>query len=91
MDAFGGHQIDIRVMQRRHGGVNSGDNLLVLMRARHRQHAGMGLPNARLFNTETAGDDDAAVLGHGFANCVEAFFFCGIEKAAGVDDDDIGT
>ena len=60
-------------MQRRHGIVHGFDDLLVLMRPRHRQHARMRLANAAFFDAEAAGDDDAAVAVHRLADGVEAF------------------
>ncbi len=78
-------------MQRRHGVVHGFDDLLVLMRAGDGEHAGMRVADARFLDAEAARDDDAAVLGHRFADGLEAFVLGAVEEAAGVDDDDIGA
>ena len=70
--ALGRHEVDERIVQRRHGGVHGLDHLLVLMRAGDGQHARMALADAAFLDAEAAGDDDAAVLGHGLADGVEA-------------------
>ena len=43
------------------------------------------------FGAEAAGDDDPAVLRKGGADGIERFIASRIEKAAGVDDDQIGA
>ena len=40
---------------------------------------------------ETPGDDDAAVLRQRVADRLERLVACGIQEAAGVDDDEIGA
>ena len=89
--ALGRHEIDVRVMQRWHGVVHGGHDLLVLMRARDGQHARMLLADAALFDAHATRDDDAAVLSHGFADGVEALALGGIEEPAGVHDHDVGS
>ena len=66
----------IGIMQRRHGVVHGLDDLLVLVRTRHREHARMCAANARFFDAETARDDHAAVGVHCFADGVEALLLC---------------
>ena len=70
--AFGWHEVDERIVQRRHGGVHGFDHLLVLMRPGDRQNARVAFADAAFLDAETAGDDDAAVLGHGLADGIEA-------------------
>src|SRR5262245_32797079 len=67
------------------------NHLLVLVRTGDREHARMALADAALLDTEAAGDDDAAVLGHRLADGIEAFLLGGIEKPAGVHHDDVGA
>ena len=85
------HEVEIRIVQRRHRLVHRADHLLILMRAGDGEYAGMSGTDARLLDAETAGDDHAAVLGHRFADGLEAFSLGEVEKAAGVDDHDIGA
>ena len=66
-------------------------HLLVLMRAGDGEHARMALADAAFLHAEAAGDDDAAVLGHGLADGVEALLLGAVEEAAGVHDDDVGA
>ncbi len=56
------HEVDVRIVQRRHGVVHGGDDLLVLMRAGDGEHAGVRGADARFLHAHAAGDDDAAVL-----------------------------
>ncbi len=44
-----------------------------------------------LFAPKAAGHDNLAVFGQGFADGVEAFLHGFVDKAAGIDDDEIGT
>ena len=85
LDALGRHQIQMRIVQWRHGFVHLADQLLVLMRTRHREHARIGLHDSVALNTEATGDDHLAVFGHGLADGIKAFFLGTIEKSAGVD------
>ena len=70
--AFGRYEVEERIVQRRHGGMHGLDDLLVLVRSGDREHAGMALANAAFLDAEAAGDDDAAVLGDGLADGIEA-------------------
>ena len=86
-----GHQIDVGIVDWRHGGVNGGNHRLVLMRPGHGQHTRMRLANQRLVLAQAAGDDHTAIGRHGFADRVEAFGTRTVEKPAGVDDDHVGA
>src|SRR5262249_3426958 len=55
------------------------------------EHARMGGKDAIPFDAETAGDDDAPVVGHGLADGIEAFRLGRIEKAAGIDHHHVGA
>ena len=50
----------------------------------------MCLLNHITFSAETAGDDDFAIFSQGFADGIQRFFDCGIDKTAGIDHDKIG-
>ena len=78
-------------MHRRHRCMHRLHHLLVLMRAGDGEHARMAFADAAFLDAEAAGDDDAAVLGHGLADGVEAFLLGAVEEAAGVHDDDVGA
>ena len=70
--ALGRHQVDEGIVQRRHGLVHGSHHLLVLVRTGDGEHARVLGEDAVLLDAEAAGDDDAAVLGHGLADGVEA-------------------
>ena len=59
----GGQQVDERVRRGRHGGVHRVEHLLVLVRARHGEHAGMRPGDVVGLGPEAAGHDHAPVLG----------------------------
>ena len=62
------HEIEERIVRPRHRLVHLRDHRLVLMRAGDGEHAGMARADAVGLDAETAGDDDAAVLGQGLAD-----------------------
>src|SRR4029077_10372189 len=64
---------------------------LVLLRPGDREHAGMYGRDLLRLGAHAAGDDDLAVLGHGGADGGERFRLRAVEKAAGIDDDEIGA
>jgi len=91
-----GHQIDERVMWFGQMRVHRIHHLLRSVRPCDSQHAGVHLHHQVgaafcLACAQAACDDDLAVLSQGFANGVEAFFHSVINKAAGVDDDQISA
>ncbi len=91
MQPFRRHQVEERVMRRRHRPMHRADHRLVLVRAGDRQHVRMGGADTRLVDAHAAGDDDAAVARHGLADRLEALGPRAVEEAAGVDDDDVGA
>ena len=80
-----GHEVDERRGDRRRGLVDRGDDLLILLRAGDREHLREALADHVGFLAHAAGDDDAAVLGDGFADRLEALVLGAVEEAAGVD------
>ena len=66
-------------------------HLLILMRARHREHLGMRGADRVGLLAKTTRYDDAAILGNCLANGGKAFFLGAIEKAASVHQHHIGA
>ena len=91
METFRRHEIEKRIMQGRDRVVDGGDDLFVLVRTGDCEDARVLGANAAFLDTHAAGDDDAAVLGHCFANGVQAFGLGTVEEAAGVDDHHVGA
>ena len=67
------------------------EHAFILLRSRDREHAGIGGLDLLGLGAHAAGDDHLAVLGHGLADRAEQFLLGAVEKAAGVDDDDVGA
>ena len=67
------------------------EHALVLLRAGDGEHAGMHGRDLFRLRAHAAGDDDLAVFGHGGADGVERFRLGAVEKAAGIDDGEIGA
>ena len=91
LDALRRHQIEMRIVHRRQRAMHRVQHALILLRPRDRQHAGIGRLDLLGLGAHAAGDDHLAVLGHGLADGAERFLLGAVEKAAGVDDDDIGA
>ena len=88
--ARSGQQVDERIGIGRHGLVYRIQHLFVLMRAGHRQNAGMRAGDVVGLCPQTAGHDHPAILGQCFANGLKAFRLGRIQKPAGVHDHCIG-
>ncbi len=78
-------------MHRRQRAVHGVQHALILLRARDREHAGIGCCDLLGLRAHAAGDDDLAVLGHCLADGAERFLLGAVEEPAGVDDHEIGT
>ncbi len=78
-------------MRRRGGAVHRVEYALVLLRAGDREHARMHGGDFLRLGAHAAGDDDFAVLGHGGADGGERFRLRAVEKAAGIDDGEVGA
>ena len=91
LDALWGNEVCKRVVcsARRRRGVDRTHHLLVLLRASDSQHAWMRCAYDGLVHTHTACDDHATIFGNRLANGLKRFGFCAIDKAAGVDYDDV--
>src|SRR3569623_1276264 len=79
----------MRIMHRRQGTVHGVEHALILLRAGDRQDVGIFLLELLRLCAHAAGDDDLAVLRHGLADGAERFLLGAVEKAAGIDDDDV--
>ena len=66
------------------------------MRAGNSQHLGVHLAHQVIAlavgaSAQATGDDDASVVGQSLANRVQAFLYRVVNKATGIDDDQVGT
>ena len=86
-----GDQVDVGRGDRRGGLVDGGDDLLILLRAGDGQHVGEAGADELGLVPQAAGDDDAAVLGDGLADRLQALLLGAVEETAGVDQDDVGA
>ena len=90
-DAFRRHQVEERIVLRRQCLVHSLDHRLILLRSGDRQHVRIGGGDAFRLGTHAAGDDDLAVLLQRLTDGSQRFRLGAVEKAAGVDDDEVGA
>jgi hypothetical protein len=67
------------------------EHAFILLRAGDRQQVGIGGFDLLGLGAHAAGDDDLAVLRHGFADGAQRLRLGAVEEAAGVDDDDVGA
>ncbi len=84
-------EVEIGRPRHRRGRVDRAYDLLVLMRARHREHAGEARADGVGLLAHAARDDHAAVLRDRLADRLQAFFLGGVEEAAGVDQHHVGA
>ena len=85
-----GDQIDERIGDGGRCFMHRIHHILILMRAGDCQHAGEACTDQFGFIAHAAGDDDAAVFGDCLTDRFERFLLRGVEKAAGVDQHDVG-
>ena len=92
LDALRRDQIDEGVVidVRRHNLVYGVDHLLVLLRAGHRQDAGVHAADIVFGDAHAAGDNHLAVLGDGFTDGVQRLGLGAVDEAAGIDHHHIG-
>jgi hypothetical protein len=83
------HQVDFRVVHRRHGVMHGTNHRLILLRSGDGQHLRVGCANGVGLVAHAAGDDHPAVLVDGFTDGRQRLGLGGIEKAAGVHDDGV--
>jgi len=91
LDALRRHQVEERVVRRRHRLVHRGDHALVLLRPGDGEDARMRRADLLGLRAHAAGDDDAAVLGQRLADRAERLGLRRIEEAAGVHHHHVGA
>ena len=96
LDALRRHQVDERRMRFRQVHMHRVHHFAQCVRAGNGQHLGVHLQDdvvaSRVFfRAQTAGHDDLAVLMQRLADGVERFLYRSIDKAAGIDDHQIGA
>src|SRR5579871_1864633 len=78
-------------MRRRYRPVHRRHDALILLRPGDRQNLREALTDLLRLGAHAAGHDDLAVFGKGGPDGLKRFRLGAVEKAAGVDDDDIGA
>src|ERR1700722_6365883 len=91
LDALRRYQIEVRIMNRRQRAMHRVEYAFILLRSRDRQHAGIGRLDLLGFGPHAARHNHLAIRGHRFADRTERFLLGAVEKAAGVDDDEVGA
>ena len=91
LEALFGHQVEEAIGHRGQVLMHRIDHILVLVRPGNGQHRGVGLADQLLLDAQAAGNDDATVFVKGFADGFERFLLGTVEKAAGIDQHDIGA
>ena len=90
LDALRRDQIGIGIVLRRDGPVDGLEHALVLLRPGDRQHVRMRGRDLFRLGAHAAGDDDFAVFGQRRADGGQRFRLRAVEKAAGIDDGEVG-
>ena len=91
LDAVGRYQTGEGVVLRLlHIFVDVTQHLFVGVGAGDLEHLGVDLADLILFGAKAAGDDHLAVLGQRFADRFQRLLHRAVDKAAGVDDDQLG-
>ena len=80
----------MRVMRRRRGPMDGGQDALVLLRAGYREHVRIGGGDLFRLRAHAAGDHDLAVFGERRADRGERLRLRAVEKTAGVDNREVG-
>jgi hypothetical protein len=91
LQAAFGHQIEEGVWRDRCGFVDGTYHGLILMRAADCEHLGIFRTDHLSFVAKTACDDHPAIFGKCFTDGFQRFFLGRIEKATGIDENDVGA
>lgn len=91
LDPLRRHEVEERVVGRRHRLVDGRHHRLVGLGPGHRQEVGVLLADLLRLRAHAAGDDHPAVLRHGLADRRERLRLGRVEEAAGVDDHHVGA
>jgi hypothetical protein len=84
-----GHQIDKGVDRHRRGFVDRAHNRFILMCAADRENLGIFRTDHLGLIAQASGDDHPTIFGQRFADRLQALFLSGVQKTAGVDQNDI--
>ena len=90
-DTLRREKVDEGVLTRRNGAMDGLHHALVLLRAGDREHAGKCMCDLFRLCPQAAGHDHLPVLIEGLANGGKRLRLGAVEKAAGVDHDEIGA
>ena len=91
LDAFRRHQIEERIVPRRHRAMHRIDHAFILLRPGDREHVRDRRRDALRLGAHAAGDDDLAVFLQRAADGGKRLRLGAVEKAAGIDDDHVGA
>ena len=92
LDALRRHQAGERIVGwLRYIAVHMLQHLLIGVRAADLQHLGVNGADLIFLGTQTTGDDHLAVLFQRFADCFQRLLHRAVDKAAGVDDHQLGV
>src|SRR4029077_1770663 len=84
-------KVDVRIVEGRERAMHGIEHALILLRSCDRQYAGGGHLDLFGFRAHAARDNDLAILRHRLPDRAKRFPLGAVEKAAGVDDDEIGA
>ena len=90
LDALGWNKVGIRVVLRGRGAMHRFKHALVLLRPGHGEHVRMQRGDLFRLGAHAAGHDHFAVFGKRRADGCEQFRLRAIEKAASVNDGEVG-
>jgi hypothetical protein len=93
LDALGRYQVDQRVVVLAwwHHLVNGIEDLLILLRAGHRKHAGVHVADCAFFHAHAASHDHFAVFCQGFTDHFQRLGLGAVDKATGVNHHHVGV
>ena len=91
LDALGGQQIEERIVRGRSGTMDRVEHALVLLRAGHGENVRVALGDRFWLGPHAPGHDDLAVLRQRLTDGPQRLLLGAVEKAAGIDDHQIGT
>ena len=91
LDTFGRKQVEERIVDRRCGPVHRVEHALVLLRAGHGENVRVALGDRFWLRPHAPGHDDLAVLRQRLTDGPQQLLLGAVEKAAGIDDHQIGA
>ena len=88
--ALGGDQVEEGIVLRRQMLMHCAEHVLIRVRSGYLQNSGVTLEYSLRSRAQATRDDDAAVLLQRLPDSLQRLIDRGVDKAAGVDDNDIG-